>query len=117
MVKRILFLSFAAIILLSAQDRSTLYNNGNPIGITTGNFVYKNDSLDVRYSNRVYAPADFVLERIAFYLGFTQYPDSIFLQVHTDSLGLPGNTINEWEITIIISFRFLPLFPYNITLF
>lgn len=77
-----------------------LYNNGNPIGITTGNFVYKNDSLDVRYSNRVYVPADYVLERIAFYLGFTQFPDSIFLQVQADSIGLPGNTINEWEITI-----------------
>lgn len=100
MFKRILLITFALIFLLSAQDRSVLYNNGNPIGITTGNLIYKNDSLDVRYSNRVFVLEDNVLERVAFYLGFSEYPDSIFFQVQMDNMGLPGEMINEWQVMI-----------------
>ena len=74
------FIIFIIITWIFSQDsRSTIYHNGNPIGVETANLIYKSESMDVQYSNIFSVSNDYFLERFSFYLGFEEYPDSIFL--------------------------------------
>ena len=87
-------------LLFSQEDRSTIYHNGNPIGIETENLIYKIDSTDIQFSNIFTVYNDYFLERLSFYFGFEEYPDSIFAQIHYNDNQSPGELIDEWQITI-----------------
>ena len=101
MLYRIYFLIFILFgALFTQNDRSTIYHNGSPIGVETFNLIYKNDSLDVQFSNQFSVPNDYILERFSFYFGFEEYPDSIFAQLHEDDNQSPGEIIDEWQIVI-----------------
>jgi len=86
--------------LFSQGERSTIYYNGNPVGIETGNLVYKTDSLDMRFSNIFTVNHDYILERFSFYLGFESFPDSIIIQLQQDDNQSPGEVIDEWNIVM-----------------
>jgi hypothetical protein len=86
--------------LFSQEDRSTIYHNGSPIGIETANLIYQMDSTDIQYSNVFTVYNDYFLERLSFYLGFEEYPDSIFAQIYQNDNQSPGELIDEWQITI-----------------
>ena len=95
------FIIFIIISWIFSQDsRSTIYHNGNPIGVETANLVYKTESMDVQYSNIFSVSNDYFLERFSFYLGFQEYPDSIFIRLQENENQSPGAIIDEWQIII-----------------
>ena len=96
----------------SQNERSTIFYNGNPVGIDTGNLIYKSETMDVQYSNIFSINQDYILERFSFFLGFDLFPDSIFAQLHQDENQSPGEIINEWQI--ILNENYADGYGYNI---
>ena len=85
--------------LISSQDRSLIFDTGEPIS-QDGYLIYDNGTSSFSFADRFTVNYNYVLQTFSIYIELNSESGSVVAAIHSDGIDQPDEIIQEWAIQL-----------------